>query len=337
LTPTSPNRSPGARRRGDVVEELPAVVAALEVQGNVLEVQYVLALAGRGHLAQGHGIPGFGNVGDEGVGCLDAELGLRGAGGGAAAQPGQFLFDQLLALALHHGGRPVPFSACQHVGGVTAFEGVHDPIVDFPGFVADFIKEPAVVGDHQEGALVGTPAGLQVPGQPGHTLHVQVVGGLVQHDDVVVLNQELGQGHTPLLPAGQGMHVGVPVDVGYQPAHDLADLRVPRPFVIRLVPHDRCTHRQVAVEHVALVQVPDIDVAALGDPAGIGGGTQRQQAHQSGLTVAVPAHHANPVTLLKPEGNAVQDGAGCVGDGEVFAAKKVCQRELLSAAGKYAS
>ena len=92
----------------------------------------------------------------------------------------------------------------------------------------------------------------------------------VEHDDVVVLDQELGQGHAPLLPAGQCVDVGVPVDVGNQPAHDFADLGVAGPFVVRLVPHNRRTHRQVAVEHVALVQVPHVDVAPFGDPAGIG-------------------------------------------------------------------
>ena len=186
------------------------------------------------------------------------------------------------------------------------------------------------MGDHQEGALVGPPAGLQVPGQPGDAFDVEVVGGLVEHDDVVVLDEELGQRHAALLPAGEGVDVGVPVDVGHQAAHDFADLRVAGPFVVGLVADDRGTDREVAVEHVALVQVADVDFAALGHPAGVRGGPHGQQAHQRGLAVTVPAHHADPVTLLESEGDAVQDGARCVRNREVLAAKKVCQRGLLS-------
>ena len=160
----------------------------------------------------------------------------------------------------------VALGAGQHVGGVAAVERVHDAVVDFPGLGADFVEEPAVVGDHEEGALVGPPAGLQVPGQPGDAFDVEVVGGLVEHDDVVVLDQELGQGHAPLLPAGERVDVGVPVDVGHQAAHDLADLRVAGPFVVGLVADDRGTDGEVAVEHVALVQVADVDARCAWSP-----------------------------------------------------------------------
>ena len=104
------------------------------------------------------------------------------------------------------------------------------------------------------------------------------------------------------------------------------------PLVVGLVADDRGAHGQVAVEHVALVQVADVDVAALGDAAGVRGGAQGEQAHQGGLAVAVAAHHADPVALLEAEGDAVEDGAGRERNREVFAAKKVCQKELLSAA-----
>lgn len=58
------------------------------------------------------------------------------------------------------------------------------------------------MGDHQEGALVGAPTRLEVPGQPGDALNVEVVGGFVKHDDVVVFDEEFGQRNTALLAAG---------------------------------------------------------------------------------------------------------------------------------------
>jgi hypothetical protein len=111
-----------------------------------------------------------------------------------------------------------------------------------------------------------------------------------------------------------------------------SDLRVAGPFVVSLVADDGGADREVAVEHVALVQVADVDVPALGDPAGIRRGPQCKKAHQRGLAVAVPAHHADPVALLESEGYAIENGAGCVRDHEVLAAEQVCHVELLSSA-----
>ena len=94
-------------------------------------------------------------------------------------------------------------------------------------------------------------------GQPGHALDVEVVGGLVEHDDVVVADQQLGQGDAALLAAGERGDLGVPVDLADQPAHDLADQRVRGPLVVGGLPHDGLADGEVAVEHVGLVQVAD--------------------------------------------------------------------------------
>ena len=102
------------------------------------------------------------------------------------------------------------------------------------------------------------------------------------------------------------------------------------PFVVGLVADDRGADGEVAVEYVALVQVADVDVAALGHAAGIGSGAHGEQAHQGRLAVAVAAHHADPVALFQAEGDAVEDGAGCKRDREVLAAEQVCHWELLS-------
>lgn len=111
-------------------------------------------------------------------------------------------FDELLAFTFDDGGHTVALGARQNVGCVPAVEHVHHGVVDFPGVVANFVEEPAVVGDHQEGALVGAPTCLEVPGQPRHAFDVEVVGGFVQHDDVVVFDEEFGQRNTALLAAG---------------------------------------------------------------------------------------------------------------------------------------
>ena len=62
------------------------------------------------------------------------------------------------------------------------------------------------MGDGDDGAGEIVQESLQ----PGHTLGIQVVGGLVQQQHVRVRQQQAAQGHPPLLAARQGAHVGIP-------------------------------------------------------------------------------------------------------------------------------
>ncbi len=181
------------------------------------------------------------------------------------------------------------------------------------------------MGDHQQAAVSGAPPLLQVLGKPGHALHVEVVGGLVEHDDVVISDEELRERHAALLPAGEGVHAGVPVHLGHESAHDVADRRVGGPLVVGLVADDGGADVEIAVEHVALVQVAHGDVAAFGDAAVVGRSTLGEQAHQGGFAVTVAPDHTDPVALFDSEGDAVQDGAGGEGDADVFSTEQVGQ------------
>ena len=55
------------------------------------------------------------------------------------------------------------------------------------------------MADHQQGPVPGRPA-PQLVGEPVHRLDVQVVGRLVQHQQVMVGQQELGQPGPPRSP-----------------------------------------------------------------------------------------------------------------------------------------
>ncbi len=105
LTPTSPSRCPGAKRKVTSSKSFcfSAGVVALEVQGDAFKVQHVLAEPGGCHLAERHRVARIGNIGDQLVGGFDAELRLRSARRGAPAQPRQFLLDELLPLAFDDG------------------------------------------------------------------------------------------------------------------------------------------------------------------------------------------------------------------------------------------
>ena len=82
------------------------------------------------------------------------------------------------------------------------------------------------MGDHHEAAVGGAPALLQVAGEPRDALDVQVVGGLVEEEDVVVPGEQTGQGHATALAAGEAPHGLLQVEAVEETAQDVPDLGV---------------------------------------------------------------------------------------------------------------
>ncbi len=132
----------------DVLQE-PAVA---ERQADVLDVEDRLAETRAREAEQLGAVAGDGLVGDQRVGRGDAEAGLRGAGGRAAAEPGELLAQEVLAAALADRGDAIALGAREHPLGVAALVLAHRAAVDLPRLRADGVEEPAIVGDHDEGA-----------------------------------------------------------------------------------------------------------------------------------------------------------------------------------------
>ena len=109
---------------------------------------------------------------------------------------------------------PVPLDSLQHVGGVAALERLDDSVVHLPRRGRHLVEEPAVVGHQQQPAGVAGPALPQVGGQPGDALDVEVVGRLVERDDVPVADQQRRQLDPPPLATAERADHGVPGDVG---------------------------------------------------------------------------------------------------------------------------
>ena len=99
-------------------------------------------------------------VGDELASGIHAKLGLGGTGLGATAQPRELLARHVATTLLGDGGHAVALYALQDVCRVTALEGIDLAVVDLPHAGADLVQEPAVVRDHEHGALAALPAGL---------------------------------------------------------------------------------------------------------------------------------------------------------------------------------
>jgi hypothetical protein len=237
----------GALARAEPPGHLAQHLAVAVTGGGVQHVDHVLAEPRGRQPGELHPVPHRRDVLDQLVGRVDPELRLGRARRRAAAQPGQLLAHQVLPPCLGGSGLPVPLDALQDVRGVAALEGLDDLVVHLPGRGADLVEEPAVVRDDQQPAGGAAPAASQVPGQPGDALDVEVVGRLVQREDVPLPHQQRGQRDAPPLPAAQAAEGRVPAEVGEQSGDDVADPGVPGPFVLGAAAHHQVGDGRVRV------------------------------------------------------------------------------------------
>ena len=90
-------------------------------------------------------------------------------------------------------------------GGVVALEGDAAAAVELEDPAGDVVEEVAVVGDRDDRALVV----LEVLLEPGDRLGVEVVGRLVEQQQVGRGEQQPAERDAAALAAGEGAHVGV--------------------------------------------------------------------------------------------------------------------------------
>ena len=209
---------------GGVVEQ--HALAALEV--DVLDVDDVLAEPLAGEPLELQPVTRVGHVVDQGVGRVDAELRLRRTRRGAAPQPGELLAGEVLPPRLGGGRLPLTLGLGEDVRRVAALVGVDRAVVHLPRRLADRVEEPPVVGHHDERARQAD----EVSGQPGHGLDVEVVGRLVEHDQVVPREQQGGERAAAPLATGQADDRAVEGHPGEQLLDDLPRGGVGGPLVV---------------------------------------------------------------------------------------------------------
>ena len=155
-----------------------------------------------------------------------AGLGLRLTALRVGADPvellGQALGELGVLLALHLEAGALGLQ----VGGVVALVRVEAAAVDLRDPLRDVVEEVPVVGDGDDGARVGG----QVLLEPQHGLGVQVVGGLVEQEEVRLLQQQLAQRDAALLATGEVCDRLVPRGRA-QGVHRLLELGVDVPRV----------------------------------------------------------------------------------------------------------
>ena len=178
-----------------------------------------------------------------------------------------------------------------------------------PGVGRDLVEKPAIVGDDDEPARVRRPPFLEMLGEPGDALDVEVVGGLIEEDDVPVADEQLSEGHAPALATRQIAQPGRPGEVGEQPVDHVADLRVTRPLVLIEMADDHLRNGVIVAEHVGLVEHPDRRTPANSDAATIRFDASREEAEKRRLAVAVAPDDTDAVTFVNADSDAVEDDA----------------------------
>ncbi|MCW2948677.1 MAG: ribosomal protein [Actinoallomurus sp.] len=151
---------------------------------------------------------------------------------GVGADPLQLILQALLLLDVLLTLDLESLGLLLQVGGVVALVRVAAPPVELEDPAGHVVEEVPVVGDRQHGALVLFQELLQ----PLHALGVQVVGRLVEEQQVGRFEQQLAQRHAPALSTGEVGDLGVRRGAA-QGVHRLLELavQIPRVAVVELL------------------------------------------------------------------------------------------------------
>ena len=129
-------------------------------------------------------------------------LSFRLTGFGSHAHPVQLAFQGLAAFACHFLFHLHTFGLLFQPAGVISLPGDSFATVQFQNPSGYVVQEVTVVGygNHRTFIL------LQMLFQPVDTFRVQVVGRLVQQQDIRLLQQQAAQGHTAALTSREVLH-----------------------------------------------------------------------------------------------------------------------------------
>ncbi len=246
-----------------------------------------------------------------------APLVARAPGADALAQPdllGRQLAVELGVLRQLDRGERL---AALEIGGVVAGPAAQAPAIQLQDAPGQSAQEGAVVGDEEERAREAP----QLAFEPGDGVDVQVVGGLVEEEQVRRHHQGAGEQGPPLAAGGERGQVGVTVQTG------------PREGLLHQVGLFGSGRRQAGrgearghrLAHAAgerlrqlLGQEGHAQARGAGDLAGVGGQRALEEAKQGGLAGAVAPQQADALAALDLQLDAVKEERPAQGEGDVL-------------------
>ena len=146
--------------------------------------------------------------------------------------------------------------------------------------------------------------------EPVDGAHVQVVGGLVEHEHVVVADQQARKVHATALTARKLAHRALPGHIANETGEDLARTRTRRPLILGRVAHDGMMHGIGVDKLVLLAEQTDRGAAAMRHAAIVGLQRAGEHAQQRRLAVAVFTNNTNAVALAHAERHAIENMLG---------------------------
>ena len=146
--------------------------------------------------------------------------------------------------------------------------------------------------------------------EPVDGAHIQVVGGLVEHEHVVVADQQAREVHATALTARKLAHRALPGHIANKTGQNLARTRARGPLVLGRVTDDGMMHGVGIDQIVLLAEQPDRRVATVRHAAIVGLQRAREYAQQRRLAVAVFTDNTNTVALAHAERHAIENMLG---------------------------
>ena len=165
-------------------------------------------------------------------------------------------------------------------------------------------------------------------GQPADGLDVEMVGRLVEDQQVVTAEHQGDQGHPAALAAAERGDLTFQVDLGQQVLDDRPGRGICGPHVVGPAADDDVADGRGRGEIVGLMQVAHGDMTGVRDPARVRFEQAGQDLQQRGLAVTVATDDADHVTAAEPEADAVEQRAGAVGHRDAFGIDQVAHRRI---------
>ena len=201
------------------------------------------------------------------------------------------------------------FGAFFQVVRVVALIDIDLAVVEFHHDVADAVEEVTVVGDHEEGAARTFQVVLEV----FDGVDVEVVGRLVEDQEIGLGGEDLGDGHAFDFAAGEGAHLRLGVEAELREDADDAVFVVELPLGVEMLQEGFAAgehlleQRGFRVEVVVLFQEGDADLLEEFDlAAGVRFVLAGQDAHQRGLARAVGGDQGDLVAFVHVEADVVE-------------------------------
>ena len=218
---------------------------------------------------------------------------------------------------------------------VAAFIVIEARIVEFVDVVANVVEEVAVVGHHKD----CQPLAREELLEPLNHVYIQVVGGLVEDEQVTVVHEQAAECHLLLLAAAEGVHLTVKESVDTHAAKYLLHALLEGPFVLSLgALHivDEVAHLLLGVSFGALRQIGQLEVAAEGYLACILQGVVTFLAsgchyyiQQRRLAVAVACYQCRLLSGVDAKGDVFEEELVAEALGETFDSEQCVSHYLV--------